>query len=165
MNTKGIIDGATPYIPAFIGIGLIGINMLINGTFSPFALMTVIIMVIFEYIFRKYRYIYAWILPPIIAGTIVYIIKHALIDFTVMKSDALSPIIRQDARVFYRPAFFNLNSGDIIIYRHIGDQRKYVGRIIEVSDDSLNLHRPGEDTVHSIMTSQVVGKVNYILNP
>lgn len=165
MKDKNVVcSGVEPYIPAFIGIGLIGINMLINGTFSPFAIATIIIMVMFEYIFRKTKYICAWICPVVISCAIVYVIKHGLVDFKVMNTSSQYPTIAKGARVVFQPALYKLRKDNLIIYTNDKDRKYYVGRIINQSADSMNILY-GEKSIYRIANRQVVGKIIYILNP
>ena len=105
----------TPWEFVAIGVGLALFGLLTRRSVEPFSVLTFILAGGLARLFRNHRYA-NWL--AVGCGLLVALaIKSWIVDFKVVKSEGLTPRIQKNARVFYRPAFFRVRQGDLVLFK------------------------------------------------
>ena len=150
-----------------IGVGLALLGLLTRGSFEPFSTLAFILAGGFEYLLRTRRYS-NW--RSVGCGLLVALgIKFLIVDFKVVKSRSLAPSIRKNARVFYRPAFFAVQPGDLVIVKQetlASASRTYVvGRVGKIVDsNTYEIVRVADNEVVAVGRGGIIGKVFGVAN-
>jgi len=166
MEKKKFWQSMTPLYLIIVGIAISVFNLWVKKSFDPFLLLGFIFMALFEIYFRRKKRI----LPPglmsvVSAIVIVFAIKFFVIDFLVMKSDALDLSIPKESRVFFQPALFRLKEGDLIIYRPTGNPKSYLAVLKGVENGKYNLLLGSRKQMISSNRREIRGRIFLVIPP
>lgn len=149
-----------------VGIAYLAFSLLARGTFNPFALLAFIFLSIFHAAFRKQKRLLSSLLSIGCSLALVLSLKGCVIDFVVMKSDVWEPRIPKNARILYRPRFFKLSVGDLVIYKLASGRRKYVGEIRGFAGTNIcEIYRPDSTEAARVPRRFIKGKVVKVVHP
>ena len=157
----------SPWQWVAIGVGFILLGLLTRGSFEPFSALTFILAGGFQWLFRTRRYS-NWL--SVGCGLLVALgIKLLIVDFKVVKSESLAPRIQKNAKIFYRPAFFALQRGDLVLVKQkdlASTPNTYIGQAGSMIDDNTyEILRAAGGEVVVVDRSRIIGKVIGVANP
>jgi hypothetical protein len=150
----------TPIFFVSIGVGYL-IYCLFTKSLNPFVLLAWFMAAIIQFFAQKQQKISSNLVTLVVTLIIVFTLKHCIIDFVVWNNKINIPAIPNNSRIFFRPAFFTLRQGDLIVYRSNPYQK--IGKIQNINNGTIEIQKIDKDELIKIDNSLIKGKVIYIL--
>lgn len=150
-----------------IGVGLALVGLLTRGSFEPFSVLAFVLAGGFAFLLRERRRS-TWL--SVGCGLLVALgTKFWIVDFKVIKSDLMAPRIQQNARVFYRPAFFRARPGDLVIFKPqepAPTSKTYLGQVKKLIDGgTYEIVRLANNEGMVVARREIKGKIIGVANP
>lgn len=157
----------SPWEWVAIGVGLALLGLLTRGSFEPFSVLAFVLAGGFAFLFRERRHS-TWL--SVGCGLLVVLgVKLWIVDFKVVKSEKMAPRIQQNARVFYRPAFFRARQGDLVIFKQqerAPTSTPYIGQVKKLIDGNhYEIVRLAGNEIVVVDRSEIKGKIIGVTNP
>jgi len=149
----------SPFLFIGIGVAITFFSISFEKNFNPFILLAFILIGVFEIFFGKQTRINSNILSFIAGLIVILILKLYIIDFKIMKRDALESGIKEAALIFYQPSMFKLHVNDIVIYVPSGEKKYYIASIKNINKNKYEIYPPSKKNPEGITRDQIKGKI------